>query len=166
MLSMDAVRPYLPSDMTACLRIFDGNTPRFFAPAERADFAAFLLAHAVAWHYLVIEREGVVVACGGHAVRPDGVSVDLCWGMVASGMHGTGIGKMLTRARLQAAGTVQGIVRVRLDTSQHTQGFYARFGFVPVQVVADGYGPGLDRWEMQLDLGHARPGAAAAPASA
>ncbi|WP_258078827.1 hypothetical protein [Xanthomonas arboricola] len=42
--------------------------------------------------------------------------------------------------------------RVILDTSQHTRQFYARFGFVVQQVTVDGYAPGLERWDMALDL--------------
>lgn len=48
------------------------------------------------------------------------------------------------------------MTRIELDTSQHTQAFYARFGFTVERVVVNGYGPGLDRWDMALDLDRAR----------
>ena len=149
---MDMTRPYRPSDMKTCLDIFDGNTPKFFSPAERAEFEQFLTKYAVAWEYQVIERNGRLVACGGHAIDSDAKSVNFCWGMVASNFHGTGLGKMLTLARLKAASALHGIATVRLDTSQHTEGFYAQFGFLPERVIPEGYGPGLDQWEMVLDL--------------
>ena len=37
-------RPYVATDLTACLAVFDGNVPDFFAPAEREEFRAYLLA--------------------------------------------------------------------------------------------------------------------------
>jgi len=42
------------------------------------------------------------------------------------------------------------IKAVQLDTSQHSEGFLARFGFQTTRVTPDGYGPGLDRCDMTL----------------
>lgn len=148
----DIVRRYKPADRRGCLDIFDSNVPEFFDSAERSSFVSFLDDQAVAWLYQVIERQGRTVACGGFAVASNGLSAGLCWGMVARGLHGTGLGSLLTNARLEAARAISGIEQVRLDTSQHTQGFYRRFGFVVEQIVPDGYGPGLDRWDMLLGL--------------
>lgn len=149
---MLTVRPYRAEDREACLALFDGNTPRFFHESEREGFVAWLGDQALHLPYLVIERDGHVVACGGHAVEPDGTSVALCWGMVGNGLHGQGLGRALTEARLAAARATPGVRRVVLDTSQHTQGFYARFGFETMKVTPDGYAPGIDRWDMVLKL--------------
>jgi ribosomal protein S18 acetylase RimI-like enzyme len=149
---MLTARPYRRDDRAACLALFDGNTPRFFDESERAGFAGFLDDQALRWPYQVIEQGGRVVACGGHAVEPDGISVALCWGMVENGLHGQGVGRALTEARIAAARATPGIRRVILNTSQHTQGFYARFGFVAETVTPDGYAPGIDRWDMALKL--------------
>ncbi|RYE81291.1 MAG: GNAT family N-acetyltransferase [Oxalobacteraceae bacterium] len=149
---MRLIRHYQSSDMQACLHIFDGNTPRFFSLVEREDFKNFLVNEAVGWDYLVIEDNGSIVACGGHNVDKDAKSANFCWGMVANNLHSTGLGKMLTTARLKTVSAHRGVTRVRLDTSQHTQGFYARLGFVTERIIPDGYGPGLDRWEMTLNL--------------
>ena len=146
-------RAYSPADRAACLALFDSNVPGFFDMSEREDFDGFLddvIRHA--WPYLVIERDGVIVGCGGHAVEPDGVSVALCWGMVDGRLHGQGLGQALTEARLDAARKVPGATRIVLNTSQHTQGFYARFGFIAEAVTPDGYAPGIDRWDMVLTL--------------
>lgn len=149
---IDIVRPYRSTDEPGCLDLFDANTPGFFSPTERRDFQEFLAAHAFAWTYQVIERDGRIVACGGHALGKHGVSAEFCWGMVAPDLHGRGLGRRLTEARLQAARALPAIRCIRLDTSQHTQGFYARFGFRTERIVPDGYDVGLDRWEMILDL--------------
>ncbi|MGE7414149.1 GNAT family N-acetyltransferase [Methylobacterium tarhaniae] len=150
-------RAYAPSDRDACLALFDGNRIPFFTDADRAMFEAFLAGLAVAWGYQVLERDGRVVACGGCTVEADGTRAGFCWGMVDRGLQGTGLGTRLTDLRLRAAAAIPGVTQVRLDTSQLTQGFYARFGFRPVSVTPDGYGPGLDRWDMVLRLDEDNP---------
>lgn len=155
---MDAVRPYEARDREACLALFDGNCPRFFDPSERAEYEAFL--DGLDWPYQVIERDGRVVACGGHTPEPDGTTVSLCWGMVEARLHRAGLGAALTQARLAAARARPGVRTVRLETSQHTRGFYERFGFRVVRVRADGFGPGIDACEMRLEIaqGSDQPG--------
>jgi hypothetical protein len=152
---MKLIRPYQPPDMQACLDIFDGNTPRFFLLAEQEDFEKFLLNYAAVWNYLVIEDNGSIVACGGHNYDNDVKSDNFCWGMVANNRRGTGLGKMLTVARLNTASAMPAVKKIRLDTSQHTQGFYAQFGFIPERIILQGYGAKLDRWEMALSLDRA-----------
>lgn len=142
-------RPYRSSDRDACLRLFDGNTPPFFAPSERSDFIRFLERRGA--DYQVVIACSVVVACGGYLVAEDGVTAGLCWGMVERGRHGRGLGRALLKARLEAIRAAR-LRRVILDTSQHTAGFYARYGFQAVATIKDGYGPGLDRVDMTLDL--------------
>jgi predicted GNAT family N-acyltransferase len=147
-----AMRRYHPSDQAGCLALFDANTPEFFAAGERDDFVRFLEKHATHWAYQVLERDGRLVACGGFAIEDDGTTASLCWGMVDRKLHREGLGTALTKARLSAAAATPGITRVKLDTSQHTYAFYARFGFKVVKIMRDGYGPDLDRYDMLLAL--------------
>ncbi|NHF68446.1 GNAT family N-acetyltransferase [Xanthomonas hortorum] len=149
---MDTIRPYRPYDFDACMAVFDGNVPAFFSAEERPEFVRFLTQHAAAWHYCVIERACEVVACAGYSISTDGTTASLCWGMVHPSLHRQGLGTELLLARLEAVRLTPNIQRVVLDTSQHTQAFYARFGFVAQHVVRDGYGAGLDRWDMVIDL--------------
>ena len=145
-------RTYRPEDMAGCLALFDSNTPRFFDESEREGFVGFLKDQALRWPYQVITLDGRIVGCGGHAVEADGISVVLCWGMVDNELHGQGLGRVLTEARIAAARATPGVSRVILNTSQHTQGFYARFDFETQKVTPDGYAPGIDRWDMVLKL--------------
>lgn len=149
---MDTTRAYRPDDFNSCLALFEENVPTFLSAEERADFVHFLSHLADAWHYCVIEREGEVVAGAGYSISADGTTASLGWGMVHPKLHRKGLGTILLLARLQALRLIPDVECVLLDTSQHTQGFYARFGFVMKQVVRDGYGAGLDRWDMALDL--------------
>lgn len=157
-MTMENFRPYHVQDCEACLRLFDSNTPRFFGMAERPGFQQYLLDSPA---YSVIERNGRIVACGGYAIEAEGDVASLCWGMVDQALHGQGLGRALTAARLAAIRAIPQIRAVRMSTSQHTQRFYAGFGFVPVKVTPDGHGPGIDSWDMVLRLddrdGQARP---------
>lgn len=144
-------RPYLPGDLGACLGVFDSNVPRFFTPEERKEFVSFL--RALPGPYFVLRMEDrEIVACGGHALRPEAGVGDLCWGMVRRDLQGRGLGAALLRLRIGALRADPGVRRIELNTSQHTVGFYEGLGFLVVDVEADGYAPGLDRCEMRLDL--------------
>lgn len=142
------LRLYRHTDANACLSIFEGNVPTYFAPEERSDFERFLREQAMACAFQVIERDGRIVACGGLSRRDDG-SAGFCWGMVERALHRQGIGRELALARLHQAEADRSITRITLSTSQHTQGFYAGLGFQVTRVVADGHGAGIDAVEME-----------------
>lgn len=145
-LPMLQVRPYVATDRPACLALFAGNVPRFFAPEELPEFEAFL--RAPAGDYVVVEREGEVLGCGGCYVR-EGIG-RLSWGLVSRAHHGQSLGRALLAWRLQRLWVDHGVSEVAIDTSQHTAGFFARHGFRVTRHLPDGYGPGLDQVSMTL----------------
>jgi len=143
------VRDYAPDDLGDCLDVFDTNMPRFFAPDERELFESFL--YALPGPYSVLaDSSGRVVACGGYALEDGGRRADLCWGMVCQELHGRGLGRQLTEARMQRIGEEPSVREIALNTSQFTSAFYERMGFQLMSVDRDGYAPGLDRCEMRL----------------
>jgi predicted N-acetyltransferase YhbS len=147
------LRAFQDSDIGACLSLFDSNVPTFFAPQERAEFDQFLRELPSVADFFVIELgQGEIAACGGlEYVAERGIAC-LCWGMVRRDLHGRGLGKLLTQHRLDAARRKSEITRVAIDTSQHTAPFYEKFGFAIRTVSPDGYGPGLDRHDMELQF--------------
>lgn len=149
------LRDYLPEDRDACLALFDGNTPRFFDPSERASFERWLAAPAGAY-FVLEDAAGAIVACGGYVRGRGGESdpgaAELAWGMVRHDLHGRGIGRRLTEERLLRARADPEVDALILFTTQRSQGFYARMGFAVTRVTADGIGPGLDRVDMRLSL--------------
>ena len=143
-------RPYALQDREACLAIFDGNTPDYFAPTERAEFAAFLDAGSV--DYLVLETTAdVVIGCGGYYVNSAGGVAGLAWGMVDRTWHKRGIGRVLLEARLAQLRRSDAVL-VRVNTSQNSRGFFERCGFRVARVVPNGFAPGIDRVESELAL--------------
>lgn len=150
---MALMRGYERADREACLSLFDSNVPPYFAPSERADFAAFL--DDLPGPYLVLEDlNGDIVACGGFGpTRQDDTVAILCWGMVRRDQHGRGLGRQLLATRLDLIATDPRFRAVRIETSPLSRGFFERFGFIVDLVVPDGFAPGLDLVAMALDLG-------------
>ena len=145
------VRLYDAADLDACLRIFDSNVPASFTPLERAAFETFL--RDLPGPYFVLEdRDGALIGCGGYAVTPHSRTADLCWGMIARHRQGTGLGRRLTEERLARIVNDPLIEEVALRTSQHTRAFYERRGFITERIVADGIAPGLDECHMRLRI--------------
>ena len=143
-------RLYQPQDRIGCLAVFDGNTPRYFAPEERAEFEVFLDTDTEESGYSVLLSEDTIVGCGGLTRKGD--EAFFVWGMVRRDLHRQGLGTALTEARLTQARAMEGLARVTLSTSQRTAPFYARFGFVTIAETPEGYGPGIDRIDMVLAL--------------
>jgi GNAT superfamily N-acetyltransferase len=146
-----ALRDYVAGDLPACLSVFDTNVPRYFRIEERSGYASFL-EHLPGPYYLLVDTSGSVVGCGGYAISAGSDVADLCWGMVRRDRHGTGAGRILTELRIERIRGEGRAKAVALRTSQHTAGFYQHLGFRTTGVERDGYGPGLDRVDMRLEL--------------
>ena len=147
------LRRYEPDDFTACMKVFDSNSPKFFAPEERGRFSDFLQDFtSISRSYFVLTLAESVVACGGLIVDDAGGKASLEWGMVHRDFHKQGLGQLLTQSRLELARTNPRIKEVTIDTSQHSRGFYERHGFIVTSVKTDEFGPGLDCWHMTLRL--------------
>lgn len=144
------LRPYTVLDKHACEAIARSNAPRFFLESELPEFSAFLSEPGCPY-FVVEDSASELIACGGYYLLPEQNSARLCWGMVQRDKHRAGVGSFLLCARMKEIARA-GIARVCLDTSQHSAGFFAKHGFQTLNIAPDGYGPGLDRLEMELKL--------------
>lgn len=147
---MIQIRPYHIADKPACLAIFDSNTPKYFGRHERGEFREFLENPTCT--YFVVERDSAVLACGGYWILADGRRAVMCWGMVANDQHGTGLGKWLLLYRWHLVCQVAPAAQLEINTSQHTFGFFEKFGLEVVKFTKDGYGENVDRYDMRLNL--------------
>lgn len=143
---MSLVREFKPADPGLVVEIFRSNIPKYFVSAEEAGLRDFLGKHADG--YYVVESNGEVVGAGGIALNSDGTAC-LCWGMVRNDLTGTGLGKELTEFRIAKAKGMFGDLPIVISTSQHTEGFYTKPGFVTTERIADGFGPGIDECRMR-----------------
>jgi predicted GNAT family N-acyltransferase len=149
-MSSILIRPYELSDRDACLAAFVSNMPRYFADNELPDFQRWL--EGPAERYFVVEREGKVLGCGGYAWNERDEDISMTWGMIHNEAHGQGLGHALTVHRLEEAASRYPGGKMRCETSQHTEAFYARFGFQRTLVTPDGFGPGIDKILMYFHL--------------
>ena len=143
------LRPYTPDDLESVVSIFRSNIPKYFGTSEEAGLREFL-SDPRSEHYYVAELDADVIGAGGIALNEDN-TVSLCWGMIRADHLGRGLGRELTQFRLEAAHRKFPNLPLVVSTSQHTQGFYERFGFRLTEHTPDGFGPGLDTCKMRLD---------------
>lgn len=143
------IRDYSPADLEGVVAVFRSNIPKYFAATEESGLRDFL--NNLSGSYFVLEVDGTVVGAGGFAPNSDERSVSLCWGMIRSDHLGRGLGSEITRFRINAAREKYGGIPLVISTSQHTAGFYEKFGFSLLDRVADGFGQGLDICKMRLE---------------
>lgn len=146
---MNVISKYEAKLETQCLAIFDSNSAPYFASHERKLFAAFLKDENEVDDYYVITTEEGLVACGGFILVEPNV-IELNWGMVRRDTHRSGLGRELLEFRLKLIAEKHPKAQVRIDTSQHTEGFFCRYGFQTTEVVRDGFGPELNKVTMIL----------------
>lgn len=161
---MPSLDRYCPCHRASLLAIFDANTPRFFDPRERDQFVEFL-DHPEGDFRVLRDDEGTTIGCGGVVVDEDGTA-SLVWGMIDRPLQGVGYGWWMALVRLSWIAATPHARRVVLDTSQQTAGFYEKLGFTIFAVERDGYGPGLDRYDLEMivdDAFRKRFGAEAIP---
>jgi predicted GNAT family N-acyltransferase len=149
---LNTIRQYQDKDQEACLGLFNSNVPKYFAPVERNYFVTFL--NDFKFLYFIMENDkGEVVVCGGYAADKEDPSVAmLCWGMVRRDLHFGGLDQQLLADRLRRIVTEQQFSTVVIETSQHNQGFFERFGFIVKKIISDGFATDLDLVKMELDV--------------
>lgn len=143
-------RRFETADTEAVVAIFRSNIPKYFVESEESELREYLAGGVE--NYYVLEVDGDVAGAGGIALNADD-TVSLCWGMVRNDLIGTGLGKRLTEFRIERSREVFGDRPLVISTSQHTEGFYKKLGFVTVEHTPDGFGPGIDVCRMRRDLG-------------
>lgn len=148
MESSTIFRSFSKADREACLAIFDANCPAFFAPNERADYESFLDASPDG--YEVCEVDGRVVAAFG-LMRDDRRGDSLNWIMLAPASKGIGLGSRIME-RVIFLGRSSLSPMIRIAASHKSAPFFEKFGATPTAHLKDGWGPGMDRVDMELPL--------------
>lgn len=145
------IRAYSPTDLSACLRVFDSNVPRYFSSGERDRFRSFLDdLPGPAW--VTHSDEQQVTGFGAVSFVPNGHEAWLRWGMVDSRYHRQGIGEALLLTRLAWIRHHSSAVIVRVATTRSVGGFFEHMGFRLVAVTRGGMAPDLDRVDYALDV--------------
>ena len=143
------IKPYKQKYFDNCVDIIESNTPKYILPIEHLAFKNYLLKKNKT--YFVLFNGFNLVACGGYGINDSQTKADLSWGLVHRKHHSQGIGSYLLRFRIENIKKKYPSVNIHLDTSQHTYKFFERFGFKVRKISKDGYGEGLDMYDMILD---------------
>jgi len=142
--------PYSAEHREGCLAVFDGNADRYFAPFERDLFAKFLNTRASSEPFFVLLEAERVIGCGGYYFENGAVYLN--WGMIERSQHGSGHGRFLLDRRIEQIRTEYVGLPIRIETTQHTQGFFQKQGFSVISCTPDGFAAGLDKVEMEREL--------------
>jgi GNAT superfamily N-acetyltransferase len=143
------IRPYVTSDREACLALFDANCPGYFAPNERANYETFLNDSPPAYS-VCLEGDAIIGAFG---VLPgsDAGKYHLNWILLAPHAQGRGMGSAIMKHAVASARR-SGARRLAIAASHRSAPFFARFGAQRLAYTPDGWGPGMHRVDMELDL--------------
>ncbi len=129
------------------ISIFRSNIPKYFFDFEEKDLVEDLPEINRTFYVMFLNEK--VVGAGGYALNEDD-TVSLCWGMVHNDHLKQNLGKALLEFRLKEIEKVYPGKTITNVTSQHTTGFFEKYGFKILSVTKDGFGPGLDNCKMEL----------------
>lgn len=148
-------RNYQAADREACLEIFNQLTPMHFKSGELEDFTRFLDSLGDApCRYAIIEKEGGdIIASGGMWFDNAGGVATLLWDMVRPDQQRQGIGRFMLATRMGWLSEHPQIKTLLASMSRHSAGFFEKEGFKTFNVQRDFFGPGVDLYEMKLQVG-------------
>lgn len=139
--------PYHTALLPDVIAVFRSNMPVYFFDYEEVQLRDQLAQRQ--FDYYVMRLNGEPIGAGGQALNADD-TVSLCWGMVHANYHKLHYGEALLKFRLEKIHEKwpgKPIVNV---TSQHTTGFFEKYGFKVLSVKENGFGPGLHACKMEL----------------
>jgi ribosomal-protein-alanine N-acetyltransferase len=151
------IRLYAPADAIKCREIFISNIPKYFAEDEMDKLDNWLNAldtntlpysSAEAIYFYILELENEIIGAAGFYLMKGENKAQLNWGMVHADYHHKGYGKLLFDYRVNKIKEIAPGRQVTLWTSQHTYGFFEKFGMKVESVTPNGFGFGFDKYVM------------------
>lgn len=153
------IRPYNKNDKQLCIDVFVSNLPKYFANEELPPFINWLdvqgngsgpaYGNSEKDEYYVVVDNGTIVGCGGFYIVRGLNKANLAWGMIHNAYHKKGFGTALYEYRKNEIRKNYPDHIITLGTSQHTFPFYEHMGMKVVADLKDGYGVGIDRYDME-----------------
>jgi len=150
-------QPYVSASLDGCLKLFDANCPEYFAPNERQDYINFLEASPDAYELCYVS--GKLIAAFGVFPEEGVINDDSCatraaslnWILIDPDMQGSGIGtELMSRALYRAR--ILGAQTLKIAASHKSAPFFKKFGAEVIRETHDGWGPGMHRIDMVIEL--------------
>ena len=147
MTQTDLFYPYSAELELACMALFDANCPQFFAPNERDEYQCFLKSQPVGYQVCLLNDEVV----GAFGLLKHNQDYAINWIMLSPKTQGSGVGKQVMK-HVIATAIAQGIENISIAASHLSAPFFARFGAVAVNEIEHGWGQGMHRIDMVLNI--------------
>lgn len=148
-----AIHKYEARHRAGCLEAFVSNVPTYFTNEEVRDFENFLTLleeKQSTTQYFVLLHNSLVIGCGGFGDKEGTSELSLAWGLIHRAYHKKGFGIVLLNFRLKQIKELLPDKNLVLDTTQHSFGFFEKFGFKTIKITNDFYAQGLHRYDMIL----------------
>lgn len=142
------IRPYAPEDKPQLIALLQLNVPQYFAASEVNDFIEYLDKYLE--DYYVIEADGQIVGAGGINYFPEERLARISWDMVHPDWQGQGLGRQLTRFRIDRIKENHDTDVIIVRTTQLVHSFYHKMGFELERVEPDFWAPGFDLYQMKM----------------
>lgn len=144
------IREYNTHDIISLENLIDFNTPRYFDPEEKNDFLNYLQNERE--DYFVVELDDLIVGCGGINYEENKSIGIISWDIIHPDFQGKGIGRELLNYRLELLKTNNTTKKIIVRTSQLTDKFYEKNGFVLTRVIKDYWANGFDLYFMEMKV--------------
>ncbi len=149
MNSQPFIREYNPNDQKNLIQLFRLNTPEYFAIDEEIDFIHYL-DNEIDFYY-VIELDDKIVGCGGINFKDETTGV-ISWGIIHPEFQRKSLGSLLLKHRVRELQKFENIETIKVRTSQLVHQFYAKNGFVLVNIIDNYWAEGFHLYEMNYEI--------------
>lgn len=145
------IRKFTEIDKERVLNLLRLNTPGYFAVEEETDLIYYFEYHAT--NYYVVEKDGKVVGAGGFNLSDEGDVAKISWDIIHPDYQGKGVGRALTRFRIDRIREIPGVKTISVRTTQLTYPFYEKFGLEIREIVKDYWADSFDLYRLDSPIG-------------
>jgi GNAT superfamily N-acetyltransferase len=135
------IAPYQPAHLPALMEAFQSNVPEYFMPREAGIYKK-VMQDPPEEYYVIVEGEELLGG-GGYLTENPG-EARIVWFFVHRQQHGMGHGRALLEFLMDRIRQSGEYSHISLMTTQLTDQFYARSGFITTREENDYWKEGWD----------------------
>ena len=143
------ISKYQNQNRDSLVEIFKGNIPKYFDQSELDPFLNFLDKSLESYYTLSFDNE--IIGAGGFIAETPG-DARIVWFMIDAKFHNRGFGKQLFQFLESEINEDKNYQVISLNTSQLTNVFYEKLGYVVLKTSPDYWAPGMHLFYMEKDI--------------
>ncbi len=143
------IREYSNKDKPKVIELLRKNTPEYFDISEENDFENYLENEIE--DYYVFEKNSKIIGAGGINYFTEQKVARISWDMIDPRYQGNGIGKKLTKYRINHLNSNSKIETIIVRTTQLVYKFYEKLGFELEKVEKDFWAKDFDLYQMKMN---------------